>query len=145
MKKVMLILMLAVVCVAGCKKKPLLDTYTITTYYDGMPVESVIDRSTGRNVEWESLRTEAPEFVFEVTETEDFTFDVNDLSTSITDWDMPANISISVNNIEVLFMETDGKFDIVYDPNKCTESAEAFFVCFDRYFEEQVRKVKENE
>jgi hypothetical protein len=63
-------------------------------------------------------------------------YDPNASLINIADYDITshADISFEIDDIEILFNVTDGKFDVVYDPNKCTESAEAFFVCLKEYF-----------
>ena len=50
----------------------------------------------------------------------------------------PTNISFNLNDIEVIFEWKDGKFNIVYDPDKCTESAKAFFECMLPYLNEHI-------
>ncbi len=143
MKKVMLILMLVVVL--GCKEKPQdAGGVVVGEWGVAVPIEGLAFESTANGATID-IDTEAPEFVIEASETESFTIDANDFLISITDWDMPTNISICLNDVEVLFEVKDGKFDVVYDPNKCTESAKAFFICFEIYFKNMIRKVNENE
>ena len=48
---------------------------------------------------------------------------------------LPANnVIICIDGIEVVFKLTEGKFNVEYDKDKITESAEVFFECLKDYF-----------
>ncbi len=63
---------------------------------------------------------------------------------TITGLNTPTNISFESDEIEVLFEWNDGEFNVVYDEDKCSESAKAFFVCILPYLNEHIEeKAKE--
>ncbi len=87
----------------------------------------------GVPIAWEKVAA-SPDIVFE-----DTTVDIITLEDFTSD-----NISFTLNNIEVLFEWKDGKFNVVYDPNKCTESAKTFFDCMLPYLNDAIEeKAKE--
>ena len=55
-------------------------------------------------------------------------------------WDTAPNISFCIGDFEILFEWTDGKFNVVYDPNRCTESAKTFFDCMLPYLNEHIEE-----
>ncbi len=68
-------------------------------------------------------------------------FDPNEILIDIesNQWEY-ADLSMNLHGIEIIFKHTNDKFDVIYDPNKCTESAEAFFVCLKEYFKGHLAK-----
>ncbi len=139
-------------------------TYVVMSAYNGTPIENVISKETGRNVnyEWEEA-TGALEFIFETGTganllfndalMADFTIleEPNYLIT-VRDWTGGCDISITLDSGEMLFTTTDGKFDVIYDPNECTANAAAFAKCMETMMPgyilsvaEKLTGVKEND
>ena len=52
----------------------------------------------------------------------------------------PGNISFKVGDVEILFEWKNGKFNVVYDKDKCSEAAQVFFECMLPYLNEHIKE-----
>lgn len=85
---------------------------------------------TEDSLDWTTLDATEPNIIWAITDYGDIT--------------QFYDIVFCLDNVEVKFKMTEGKFDVIYDPNDCTAAANTFFVCMKPYLQGMImEKAKE--